>query len=114
MSLAAVPDQVSDLCWVADQRIFAVGVYGRRPRDLKAFYELNRKLELRSAELLYPTTYYTEDEFRLIYNQKIYLEMYEKREADMDTGAGKRRPVRGILETIWDKAIGNKEYPLKK
>lgn len=116
---------------VADQRIFAVGVYGRGPRDPKAFYELNRKLELRSAELLgakllYARTYYTEDEFWLIYDQKIYLEMrkkykaeglpsvYDKLKADMDTGAGKRRPVRGILETMWDKATGNKEYLLKK
>ncbi len=40
--------------------------------------------------------------------------VYEKLKADMSTGAGKRRPVRGILETIWDKAIGNKNYLLKK
>lgn len=115
---------------IADQRIFAVGVYGRGPKDPKAFYELNRKLELRSAELLgakllYARTYYTEDEFWLIYDKNVYDEMrkkyraeslpsvYEKLQADMDTGAGKRRPVRGILETIWDKAIGNKEYLLK-
>ncbi|UNI18579.1 hypothetical protein JDV02_004837 [Purpureocillium takamizusanense] len=116
---------------VADQRIFAVGVYGRGPRDPKAFYELNRKLELRSAELLgakllYARTYYTEDEFWLIYRKDIYEEMrkkykaetlptvFQKLQADMDTGAGKRRPVRGILETMWDKATGNKEYLLKK
>ncbi|KYK61657.1 putative fad binding domain containing protein [Drechmeria coniospora] len=116
---------------VADQRIFAVGVYGRGPRDPKAFYELNRKLELRSAELLgakllYARTYYTEDEFWLIYDKAIYEEMrrkykaeglptvFEKLKADMDTGAGRRRPVRGILETMWDKLVGNKEYLLKK
>ncbi|KAL6857474.1 hypothetical protein ACO1O0_004910 [Amphichorda felina] len=116
---------------IADQRLFAVGVYGRGPRDPEAFYELNRKLELRSAELLgakllYARTYYTEDEFWTIYDRDIYQEMrkkyraeglptvYEKLKADMGTGAGKRRPVRGILETIWDKAIGNKEYLLKK
>ncbi|KAL3957205.1 hypothetical protein ACCO45_007783 [Purpureocillium lilacinum] len=116
---------------VADQRIFAVGVYGRGPRDPKAFYELNRKLELRSAELLgakllYARTYYTEDEFWLIYRKDIYEEMrkkykaetlptvFQKLQADMDTGAGKRRPVRGILETMWDKVTGNKEYLLKK
>ncbi|KAK5997921.1 Diminuto-like-like protein [Cladobotryum mycophilum] len=116
---------------VSDQRIFAVGVYGRGPRDPKAFYELNRKLELRSAELmgaklLYARTYYTEDEFWLIYRKDVYEEMrkkyraetlptiYDKLKADMGTGAGKRRPVRGILETMWDKAIGNKEYLLAK
>ncbi|KND93883.1 Diminuto-like protein [Tolypocladium ophioglossoides CBS 100239] len=116
---------------VADQRIFAVGVYGRGPRDPEAFYELNRKLELRSAELLgakllYARTYYTEDEFWMIYQKPVYMEMrqkykaeglptvYEKLKADMGTGAGKRRPVRGILETMWDKAVGNKEYLLKK
>ena len=116
---------------IADQRLFAVGVYGRGPRDPKAFYDLNRKLELRSAELLgakllYARTYYTEDEFWTIYDKDIYLEMrkkykaeglptiYDKLKADMGTGAGKRRPVRGILETIWDKATGNKEYLLKK
>lgn len=116
---------------VADQRIFAVGVYGRGPRDPKAFYELNRKLELRSSELLgakllYARTYYTEDEFWTIYNRDAYEAMrrkyraeglpsvYQKLQADMGTGAGKRRPVRGILETMWDKAVGNKEYLLKK
>jgi delta24-sterol reductase len=116
---------------VSDQRIFAVGVYGRGPRDPKAFYELNRKLELRSAELLgakllYARTYYTEDEFWLIYDKPTYDEMrkkyraeglpsvFEKLKADMGTGAGKRRPVRGIVETMWDKAVGNKEYLLKK
>jgi len=116
---------------IADQRLFAVGVYGRGPRDPQAFYDLNRKLELRSAELLgakllYARTYYTEDEFWTIYDRDIYLEMrkkykaeglptvYDKLKADMSTGAGKRRPVRGILETIWDKATGNKEYLLKK
>lgn len=116
---------------VADQRIFAVGVYGKGPRDPKAFYELNRKLELRSAELLgakllYARTYYTEDEFWLIYDRPIYEEMrtkyraqglpdvYEKLKADMGVGAPKMRPVRGILETMWDKAVGNKEYLLKK
>ena len=116
---------------VQDERIFAVGVYGRGPRDPKAFYELNRKLELRSAELLgakllYARTYYTEDEFWLIYHKPIYDEMrkkykaetlpsiYEKLKADMNPDADKRRPVRGILETIWDKATGNKEYLLKK
>lgn len=112
---------------VSDQRIFAVGVYGRGPRDPAAFYELNRKLELRSAELmgaklLYARTYYTEDEFWLIYRKDIYDEMrkkykaeglpsvYDKLKADMETGVGQRRPVRGILSTIWDKATGNKEY----
>lgn len=116
---------------VADQRIFAVGVYGRGPRDPEAFYELNRKLELRSSELLgakllYARTYYTEEEFWTIYNKEVYEEMrkkyraeslpsvYQKLQADMGTGVGKRRPVRGILETIWDKAVGNKEYLLKK
>jgi delta24-sterol reductase len=116
---------------VADQRIFAVGVYGRGPRDPKAFYELNRKLELRSAELLgakllYARTYYTEDEFWLIYDKPTYDEMrkkyraeglpsvFDKLKADMGTGAGRRRPVRGIVETMWDKAIGNKNYLLKK
>jgi hypothetical protein len=116
---------------IADQRLFAVGVYGRGPADPAAFYELNRKLELRSAELLgakllYARTYYTEDEFWTIYDKNIYEEMrkkykaeglpsvYDKLKADMNTGAGQRRPVRGILETIWDKATGNKEYLLKK
>jgi Delta24-sterol reductase len=116
---------------IADQRIFAVGVYGRGPRDPKAFYELNRKLELKSAELLgakllYARTYYTEEEFWTIYDKSIYEEMrkkykaeglpsvYEKLKADMGTGAGKRRPVRGVVETIWDKLTGNKEYLLKK
>lgn len=116
---------------IADQRLFAVGVYGRGPRDPEAFHRLNRKLELHSAELLgakllYARTYYTEDEFWTIYDKEIYEEMrkkyraeglptvYEKLKADMNTGAGKRRPVRGILETIFDKAIGNKNYLLKK
>lgn len=116
---------------VADQRLFFVGVYGCGPRDLKAFYELNRKLEQRSAELLgvkllYARTYYTEEEFWSIYDKDVYLEMrkkykaenlptvYDKLKADMNTGVGKRRPVRGILETVWDKAIGNKEYLFKK
>ncbi|SPO06976.1 related to FAD binding domain protein [Cephalotrichum gorgonifer] len=118
---------------IMDQRLFAVGVYGRGPRDPKAFYELNRKLELRSAELLgakllYARTYYTEEEFWTIYDRPIYDEMrkkyradtlpsvFDKLKADMDTsatGVGKRRPVRGILETMWDKATGNKEYLLK-
>ena len=116
---------------VQDQRIFAVGVYGRGPRDPEAFRELNRKLELRSAELLgakllYARTYYTEEEFWTIYNKEVYDAMrkkyraedlpsvYDKLKADMNSGAGKRRPVRGILETMWDKVTGNKEYLLKK
>lgn len=116
---------------VQDQRIFAVGVYGRGPRDPTAFRELNRKLELRSSELLgakllYARTYYSEEEFWTIYNKEIYDEMrkkyradtlpsvYDKLKADMNTGAGKRRPVRGIVETMWDKLVGNKEYLLKK
>ena len=115
---------------VADERIFAVGVYGRGPADPKEFYELNRRLELRSAELmgaklLYARTYYTEDEFWLIDHKPTYDEMrkkfraeglpsiYDKLKADMGTGAGKRRPVRGIVETMWDKATGNKNYLLK-
>ena len=116
---------------ISDQRIFAVGVYGRGPRDPKAFYDLNRKLEIRSAELmgaklLYARTYYTEDEFWLIYDKVKYDEtraryraeglpsVYDKLKADMGDGAGKRRALRGILETMWDKAVGNKEYILKK
>lgn len=116
---------------MASQRLFAVGVYGRGPRDPKDFYDLNRKLEQRSAELLgakllYARTYYTEEEFWTIYNKDVYLEMrkkykadnlptiYEKLKADMSTGVGKRRPIRGILETVWDKATGNNEYLLKK
>ncbi|KAL2106238.1 hypothetical protein VUR80DRAFT_7006 [Thermomyces stellatus] len=116
---------------IADQRLFAVGVYGRGPRDPAAFRELNRKLELRSAELLgakllYARTYYTEEEFWTIYDKDVYDQMrkkyraeglptvFEKLKADMNTGAGKRRPVRGILETMWDKAVGNKEYLLKR
>ncbi|KAF4120056.1 Delta24-sterol reductase [Geosmithia morbida] len=115
---------------IADQRLFAVGVYGRGPRDPQAFYDLNRKLELRSAELLgakllYARTYYTEEEFWTIYDHDIYNKMrakykaeslptiYEKLKADMSTSAGKRRPVRGILETMYDKLVGNKEYLLK-
>ncbi|MBE3049343.1 FAD-binding oxidoreductase [Candidatus Bathyarchaeota archaeon] len=115
---------------ISDQRLFAVGVYGRGPKDPAAFYELNRKLELRSAELLgakllYARTYYTEEEFWTIYDKNIYEEMrkkyraeglpsvFEKLKADM-SGVVKRRPVRGILETMWDKAVGNKEYLLKK
>ena len=39
--------------------------------------------------------------------------VFEKLKADMG-GDVKRRPVRGILETMWDKAVGNKEYLLKK
>ncbi|KOS22079.1 Diminuto-like protein [Escovopsis weberi] len=114
---------------VADQRIFAVGVYGRGPRDPLAFYVLNRKLELRSAELmgaklLYARTYYTEDEFWLIYRRDVYEEMRKKYKAETlpsvyeklkaDSGVSKRRPIGGILETMWDKAIGNKEYLLVK
>ena len=116
---------------IADQRLFAVGVYGRGPADPKAFYELNRKLELRSAELLgakllYARTYYTEDEFWTIYDKDMYEQMrkkykaetlptvFQKLTADMSTSAGKKRPRRGILETMWDKAIGNKEYLLAK
>lgn len=88
---------------ISDQRIFAVGVYGRGPRDPKAFYDLNRKLEIRSAELmgaklLYARTYYTEDEFWLIYDRTKYEEMrkkynaeslpsvFDKLKADMGTG----------------------------
>lgn len=116
---------------MASQRVFNVGVYGRGPRDPKEFYDLNRKLEQRSAELLgvkllYARTYYTEEEFWGIYDKDAYLNMrkkykadnlptiYEKLKADMSTGVGKRRPIRGILETVWDKAIGHKEYLLKK
>ena len=116
---------------IADQRLFAVGVYGRGPRDPEAFKELNRSLELRSAELfgaklLYARTYYTEEEFWTIYDRNIYEEMrkkyraeglpnvFEKLKADMNTGAGERRAVRGIVETMWDKAVGNTEYLLKK
>ncbi|CAI6097626.1 unnamed protein product [Clonostachys chloroleuca] len=116
---------------VADQRIFAVGVYGRGPDNHEAFVELNRKLELRSAELLgakllYARTYYTEDEFWTIYDKDVYHEIrakykadtlptiYDKLKADMSTGAGKRRPHRGILETMWSKVTGNKEYLMKK
>lgn len=116
---------------IQDQRLFAVGVYGRGPADPQAFYDLNRKLELRSAELLgakllYARTYYTEEEFWTIYDKDIYEQMrkkwkaeglpsvYDKLKADMSTGAGKRRPVRGILETIYDKAVGNHNYLLKK
>lgn len=115
---------------VADQRIFAVGVYGRGPSDPKAFVELNRKLELRSAELLgakllYARTYYTEDEFWTIYDKDVYEEMrkkykaetlpsvFDKLKADMSSSGVRQKPVRGILETMWDKVSGNTNYLLK-
>lgn len=115
---------------VADQRIFAVGVYGRGPADPEAFVELNRKLELRSAELLgakllYARTYYTEDEFWTIYDKDVYEEMrkkykaetlpsvFDKLKADMSSSGIKKNPKRGIIETMWDKVTGNTNYLLK-
>lgn len=115
---------------VADQRIFAVGVYGRGPADTAAFVELNRKLELRSAELLgakllYARTYYTEDEFWTIYDKDVYNEMrkkykaetlpsvFDKLKADMSSAGIKKNPKRGIIETMWDKVTGNTNYLLK-
>lgn len=116
---------------IQDDRLFAVGVYGRGPRDQQAFYELNRTLELRSAELLgakllYARTYYTPEEFWTIYDKPTYdamrekwkasemMSVYDKLKSDMNTGAGELRPVRGILSTIKDKIIGNTNYLLKK
>jgi Delta24-sterol reductase len=115
---------------VADQRIFAVGVYGRGPAEPEAFVELNRKLELRSAELLgakllYARTYYTEDEFWTIYDRDVYNEMrkkykaetlpsvFDKLKADMSSSGIKKNPKRGIIETMWDKVTGNTNYLLK-
>ena len=115
---------------VADQRIFAVGVYGRGPAEPEAFVELNRKLELRSAELLgakllYARTYYTEDEFWTIYDKDVYEEMrkkykaetlpsvFDKLKADMSSSGIKKNPKRGIIETMWDKVTGNTNYLLK-
>lgn len=115
---------------VADQRIFAVGVYGRGPADPEAFVALNRKLELRSAELLgakllYARTYYTEDEFWTIYDRDVYNEMrkkykaetlpsvFDKLKADMSSSGIKKNPKRGIIETMWDKVTGNTNYLLK-
>jgi delta24-sterol reductase len=115
---------------VADQRIFAVGVYGRGPTDQEAFVELNRKLELRSAELLgakllYARTYYTEDEFWMIYDKDVYNEMrkkykaetlpsvFDKLKADMSSTGARKSPRRGIVETMWDKISGNTNYLLK-
>lgn len=115
---------------VKDQRIFGVGVYGRGPRESAAFHELNRRLELKASELLgakllYARTYYTADEFWTIYNKQYYDEVrtrwnatslpsvYDKLHADMKV-MRPRRSVRGVLETIWDKTRGNKEYLLAK
>lgn len=115
---------------IQDQRIFGVGVYGRGPRESAAFHELNRRLELKASEvlgakLLYARTYYTADEFWTIYNHQYYDEVrarwkasslpsvYDKLHADMKV-TRPRRSVRGVLETIWDKARGNKEYLLAK
>ncbi|QDS67574.1 hypothetical protein FKW77_003481 [Venturia effusa] len=116
---------------VRDQRIFGVGVYGRGPRDHDKFVELNRKLELRSSELLgskllYARTYFSEEEFWTVYKKDYYDEIrkkyraetlpnvYDKLKADMNYWRPKRA-VRGILETMWDVKVAKKgHYLLKK
>lgn len=114
---------------VKDQRVYAAGVYGRGPKDPAAFVEMNRKLEVRASELrgsklLYARTYYTEQEFWDIYDKQVYDEMrskyrattlpnvYEKLHADMSKRV-KSRPIRGVIETVFDKATGRKDYLLK-
>ena len=121
-------DQVEHLL---DNRVYGVGVYGRGPRDAAAFMALNHKLEQYGArecfgtKLLYARTYFTAEEFWEIYDKKVYdglrkkyraeslPSVYDKLKADMDTRP-KRQPVRGILGTVADKALGRKEYLLKK
>lgn len=116
---------------VRDQRIFGVGVYGRGPRDHDKFVELNRKLELRSSELmgsklLYARTYFTEQEFWTVYRKDYYDEVrkkyradglptvYDKLHADMSYRRPKRS-VRGIVETMWDVKVAKRgEYLLKR
>ncbi|KAE9983197.1 hypothetical protein BLS_004826 [Venturia inaequalis] len=116
---------------VRDQRIFGVGVYGRGPRNHEKFVELNRKLELRSSELLgskllYARTYFSEAEFWTVYKKDYYDEIrkkyraetlpnvYDKLKADMNYWRPKRA-VRGILETMWDVKVAKKgHYLLRK
>lgn len=115
---------------VVDECIFVVGVYGCGLVDFKEFYEFNCCLEFCSVEfmgvkLLYVWMYYIEDEFWLIYYKFIYDEMrkkfkvegflfiYDKFKVDMGMGVGKCRLVCGIVEIMWDKVIGNKNYFLK-
>ena len=91
---------------------------------------MNRKLELHASELygaklLYARTYYTEEEFWRIYKREPYDEVrkkykaeglpnvYDKLKADMNKTV-KRRPVRGVIETVFDKMTGRKEYLLNK
>ena len=116
---------------VFGERVYNVGVYGRGPADPEAFVTLNRDLEQYGKDecfgtkLLYARTYFTADEFWAVYDRAVYDEvrrkykadglptMFDKLKADMDKRP-KRRPIRGILETVVDKALGRTEYLLKK
>jgi delta24-sterol reductase len=111
-------------------RLFGIGVYGRGPAVPKDFVEMNQQLERKAFELLgtkllYARVYCTEEEFWATYDREHYdglrvkykadrlPTVYDKLAADMSK-LPTRRPVRGILETILDKARGKKEYILKK
>ena len=116
---------------VFGERVYNVGVYGRGPRDADAFVALNRDLERYGKDeccgtkLLYARTYFTAEEFWEVYDRRVYdavrrkykadglPTMFDKLKADMDKRP-KRRPIRGVVETVIDKALGRTEYLLKK
>ena len=115
---------------VADQRVYGVGVYGRGPADHAKFVELNRDLERYArekclgAKLLYARTYYTEEEFWEMFDRDTYDDVrrkyhaeklpsvFDKLKADMQH-LPRRRPIRGIAETVIKKWMGHGDYLLK-
>lgn len=67
----------------APEMLLNFGIWGPGPKDLEAFAEINRKLELKVDELggkkcLYAHAYYTEEEFWNIYNRREYNELRAK------------------------------------
>jgi delta24-sterol reductase len=109
--------------------VIGIGVYGRGPSNPEAFVKLNRELEAFAHEclgtkLLYARTYYTEEEFWSMYDKNHYdtmrekynasslLTMYDKLKADMSKNPP-NRPIRGLLEALFEKFTGGKNYLVK-
>lgn len=109
-----------------------IGLWGRGPKNAKAFVEANRNLERKLAEFggekaLYAHAYYTEDEFWRIYDREWYDALrqnygaeslpsaYDKVKMDQEGGAGslrnrvlRTRPIGGLYGVL--KAWRSAEY----
>lgn len=71
----------------SEKTLLDIGIWGMGPKDTRQFIKLNRDFEAKVAELgglkcLYAHSYYTEDEFWRIYDEKKYSDLRRRYHAD--------------------------------